>query len=278
MLSDHHSEQQKQPAGAAHTFPDPDHHQTNPPEPDRATWEPHQIALSAALQRHNAGAVADQIVQCRPELTPADLHTDLAAAEAHPSVRSPLGLVCAAWLAGSRVTAPRSLAAWQPVGDAPQEPESPSDTEQYLLAQGFSARAAHEFQHLAREAVQEACAQAFSSLDTSHERNQKIGTLVVRWRRHPPGGAPAAYTHEPEADAAPPAADQEPQPTIPVDTSSLDSVWQAVLGSLQMMLPQHDYAAFLRTTRLLELREQQATIGCAHPDTNLASTAQERVW
>jgi hypothetical protein len=286
----------------------------------------------------NAGAVADQIIQLCPDLTVDDLYADLAAAKARPLVYSPLGLVCSAWLAGSRVTAPRGQSPAdmpspvQPAAELPppppaQAPEPPGETEQFLLDLGFSAKVAREFATFDLDAVEAACDQAFSPLDTSHERNQKIGKLVVRWRRQPPtrareeagdspagkgaesvvssasdrpeeaGESPAGDEQEsvvssasdmpgeagdPPAGAGPdmiaPAPDASEEPAeeeadhtpairfgrgnIPVDTSSLDGIWRAVQGSLQMMLSRSDYSFNLQQTRLLALHDNRAIIGC----------------
>lgn len=297
MLSDHHKQKQQEVVEVI-----------SPSEfnQEKTTREPHQMELAAVLEHMNAGAVADQIIQLCPDLTVDDLSTDLAAAKARPSVYSPLGLVCSAWLAGSRVTAPRSEPAAAELPPPAQLHEPPDETEQFLLDLGFSAKAAREFATFDLDAVDAACDQAFSPLDTSHERNQKIGKLVVRWRRQPPtrareeaGDSPAGKGAEsvvssasdmpgeasdPPAGAGPdmiaPAPDASEEPAeeeadhaatirfgrgnIPVDTSSLDGIWRAVQGSLQMMLSRSDYSFNLQQTRLLALHDNRAIIGCAN--------------
>jgi hypothetical protein len=67
-----------------------------------------------------------------------------------------------------------------------EEEEALTETEQYLLDQGFSAKAAREFSAFELEAVKEHCRRELSAYDSTGERDKKIGGLVQRWRKQPP--------------------------------------------------------------------------------------------
>lgn len=179
-------------------------------------FTPSQQALFALLHAHNAGLVAERIVRQRPDLTCADLAHDLALAQARPGIERPIGLVCAAWLNGGRVYPARAVPA-DAAGVSGSPPVPVSETENYLLQQGFSAKVAHEFRALSLVAVQQQVTDVFSRLDTAHERNQKIGRLVVRWRRVPPTVAPVAAAVDQPASVSV----TDEQPTATVDTATL---------------------------------------------------------
>jgi hypothetical protein len=169
------------------------------------------------------------------------------------------------------------------------EPTPLTETEQYLLDTGFSARAAREFCEFDLEAVREACAQALSTLDTKTERDRKIGKLVQRWRRvgvsigrdtpvssgrdipeQTGGAAPLADevlvtdTDEPGDEptfVSPATSDAAAGP--PVDLGDLAAVWAWALGTCQMSMARHEFDSYLRDTVLLSLRDGVAIVGCS---------------
>jgi hypothetical protein len=217
MLSENHKQQKHDDVvscGEINEQEDETHQSAILPPADLT---PNQRELFAALHQHNAGLLAERIVRARPDLTSGDLEHDLATAQARPEIERPIGLVCAAWLGGSRVHPSRDREA-RPIHPVTLEdtPLEPTDTEAYLLDQGFSARVAREFCDFDLEAVQEQAEAAFSTLDTGYERNLKIGKLVQRWRRVPPRVTPSvvALQHQSPAsvleEAPPELTDTEP--------------------------------------------------------------------
>ncbi len=169
-----------------------------------SSYTPDQHALFLRLRREYAEAVAAQMVAINPTLTVADFECDLRAAASRPNVFAPLGLVCDAWLRGSRVTPARSLvppddapAPDAPVTDAPDAPapraakrrtpsraapEPPTATQQLLLEAGFNPTTAREFRLFDVDAVQTVLTRALMGAMSATERNRVIGRLVVRWR------------------------------------------------------------------------------------------------
>jgi hypothetical protein len=257
---------------------------TNEPDIPDIPVQPQQLALIATLHQHNAGLVAEQVARARPELTAADFLHDLEAAQMRPGVYSPVGLVIRVWLAGGRVAPPRQQRP-QPAASAP----APAETEAYLLDQGFSPRAAAEFAHCALEAVRPQVAAVCSPLDTASERNRKIGSLVLRWRREPPalpaeaqlaaasaeqdpvGEAVPAREPETQADGAAELETAEPAAAEPaeeieeieeIDRSDPAAVWRAVLARLCLLVPRHAFCQWFETACLLSLAPGGATLGC----------------
>ena len=191
-----------------------------------SSYTPDQHALFLRLRREYAEAVAAQMVAINPTRTVADFACDLRAAESRPNVFAPLGLVCDAWLRGSRVTPARSRvppddapAPDAPVTDAPDTPaprgakrrpssraapEPPTATQQMLLEAGFNPTTAREFRACDEATVAAILTRALTGVMSATERNRVIGRLVVRWRNEglaaPSEGGHAHHEEREEAE------------------------------------------------------------------------------
>lgn len=129
--------------------------------------------------------------------------------------------------------------------------EEPTETEQYLIEQGFSATTAHEFRQFDLGAAREACRSTLLGLD-GEERNLRIGRLVQRWRRQPP----VAAAEEPETTPEPAAAAPEEQ------GDELQEMWRRVVGLLRMRGRTWEDLMLLEGCRLASLGEGQAIVAC----------------
>jgi hypothetical protein len=138
-----------------------------------------------------------------------------------------------------------------PVGDsAAAADEQPTETEQYLIEQGFSATTAHEFRQFNLGAVQEGCRSTLLGLD-GEERNLRIGRLVQRWRRQPPVTA----AEEPETTPEPVAATPEEQ------GDELQEMWRHAEGTLRMTMS-GEQRDLLAGCRLGSIADGTAMIVC----------------
>lgn len=114
----------------------------------------------------------------------------------------------------------------------------PTATERYLIRQGFSVKAAHEFRALD-------CATVQAELERRRELGQGIGAIVTSWRVDPPQAVP------PEAEAfhAQAAADAKAQALTlaPPDASALEIQYLAL--DLEDGLPPAAALAHLQARR-----------------------------
>lgn len=151
-------------------------------------------------------------------------------------------------LASEKAALPLDVA---PVEDSAAADEEPTETEQYLIEQGFSATTAHEFRQFDLGAAREACRSTLLGLD-GEERNLRIGRLVQRWRRQPP----AAAAEEPEPEAAP-----EPAAAPAPAGDELQEIWRHAEGTLRMTMS-GEQRDLLAGCRLGAINDGTATIVC----------------
>jgi hypothetical protein len=150
------------------------------------------------------------------------------------------------------------LVAVEQAAEAAEEHDALTDTEQYLLDTGFAAMTAQEFRLFDLDAVEQEIERTLSAMDTQHERDQKIGRLVVKWRRQPP----VAVAEEPEPDAPAPATDtndalaEQPAPDEP------EAIWHAAQAALRLSIAHGDYARWLQDVAILGLTGEVATLVC----------------